>query len=204
MTRPNACSDGNGLGVAGGEAASDIEQLEPQAVDAGGPEDGPGEIDRPPVGTGVERLRADVEREPVRLEPERARLDEQVDGSRRVDPELACERHAAHGIGRVDAHVDAGAGRVLGELRKLAARVCREAIETQGECTRHVRGGFDGIAVEHALRVDPERDEHAQLGQGRDLEPRAEGREPRQQGGLGVALHGVVQADPGSARRSDA
>ena len=84
-----------------------------------------------------------------------------------------------------------------GELLELAARVCREALDPERERAGDLGGRLDRVAVEHVASIDAERGEQPQLGQRRDLEAGAERVQPREQRGLGVALDGVVQADPG-------
>ena len=133
------------LGVARRQSSSDIEQLELQAMRASRPHHGAGEIDRAGVRAGVERLRADVEREPVRHEPERPRLDEQRDRRHGIDAELAGEGDAARRIGRVEAHVDARAGRVRGELLELAAESAAKRSTPSRQAPAMCSDGLTGL-----------------------------------------------------------
>jgi hypothetical protein len=183
------------LGVAGGQAAADVEERETQALHARGAHDVAGERDRTRVGARIERLRADVEGEAMWDQPTLPRLDEQRDGRRRIYTELAGERNPARRVRRLETHVHARTRRVCGELLELAARVDSEAVEPELPRTGHVRGWLDRVAVEHAPRIDSERDERLELRQRGDLEARTERVQAGEQRRLGIALHGVVQRD---------
>ena len=86
-----------------------------------------------------------MERQAVRREPERSGLEQQRERGRRVDAELAGERHAARRVLRVEADVHRGARRVHGELLELAARVGREPGDAELPGAGDVGGGLTGL-----------------------------------------------------------
>ena len=150
--------------------------------------------DRNLVGAGGGLLAADVERQPVRVEPHVASAQHQHTGILHGGAELARQRPVGALVLHQDAAIDPGTRRVHRQLLQLLARIEGEQIYPALECVADCRCLLDGVAVADRLGARAGIQAASHLLEARRIEAGTEADQPLQHRAGRVGLHRVIDA----------
>ena len=195
------------LVVGGREAAADVEEVHLGVAALLGLLEDPGrQLERRHVVVEVGGLAADVEGEPLDLQPLLGRRQDEVDRLARRGAELGGELHHRPGVGDAEAQRQPGVRGVLLDLLDLLQVVEGDqgpvAIELAERLVGLDRVGVDDLVPDPLLPLlvrhllDELVDDH-ELGEGGHVEARPALEERLDDGRIRVGLHRVVGLDPG-------
>lgn len=188
---------GDGGGVLGRKATTEVEGGEMDAGGAEAAEEEGGEGDGVLPGVRIGLLGADVEGEAVGDEAEGGGGAEELEGHFRVAAELAGERPFGSAAGSEETGGNACAGGVAGDFFEFGGAIDGEHVDAGGVGFGDGGGFLDGVAEGEAGSGDAELEALTDFGGTGDIETGPGGGEGVDDFGHGVGLHGVVDMGEG-------